>query len=160
MVVDYVSLLAQSFENKRLHAENAELRGQFQVIEGKLTSVESALDRIKTFSTKLRLITAVDDPERGLNLAMGPLPRPGASVDELNEPLEKRAPASAPNAFNEPVFKPKSLNDVTGGVLAEEADHDYSKLSVQIDRVLRVGTEKFGFTVSNVVQCAKEVLKK
>src|SRR5687767_4151349 len=73
VVVDYLSLLSQSIENKRLHAENAALRAQFQVVEGKLDSVEAALDRIRTFSTKLKLITAVNDPDRNLNLAMGPM---------------------------------------------------------------------------------------
>src|SRR5438270_746283 len=92
--VDYASLLSQSIENKRLHAENAELRSQFQVIEGKLNSVEATLDRIKTFSTKLKLITAVNDPDRGLNLAMGPLSRNARGADELTDSESQRTPAS------------------------------------------------------------------
>jgi len=134
--VDYASLLSQSIENKRLHAENAELRGQFQVIEGKLNSLESALDRIKTFSTKLKLITAVNDPERGLNLAMGPVARNARGADELTEPDQQRAPAS--KMLEEPVFKAKSLQDLTTGELAREEDHDYARLSIRIDQVSKI----------------------
>src|SRR5580698_4835808 len=125
--VDYASLLSQSIENKRLHAENAELRSQFQVIEGKLNSVEATLDRIKTFSTKLKLITAVNDPDRGLNLAMGPLSRNARAADEMSEPEQQRVPAS--KMFDEPLFKAKSIQELTSGELAREEDHDYAKLS-------------------------------
>jgi murein DD-endopeptidase MepM/ murein hydrolase activator NlpD len=134
--VDYVSLLSQSIENKRLHAENAELRSQFQVIEGKLNSVEAALDRIKTFSTKLKLITAVNDPERGLNLAMGPMSRNAHGADELTETDTQRTPAS--KVVDEPVFKGKSLQDLTSGELAREEDHDYAKLSIRVDQVSKL----------------------
>jgi murein DD-endopeptidase MepM/ murein hydrolase activator NlpD len=135
VIVDYVSLLSQSIENKRLHAENAELRSQFQVIEGKLNSLESALDRIKTFSTKLKLITAVNDPDRGLNLAMGPMSRSRSEADDMSEGEAERAPAS--QMVDEPVFKPKTLQDLTSGELAKEEDHDYTKLSIRIDHVTK-----------------------
>jgi len=135
VIVDYISLLSQSIENKRLHAENSELRSQFQVVEGKLNSLENALDRIKTFSTKLKLITAVNDPDRGLNLAMGPLSRSRAEAEELGENDAERTPAS--QLVDEPVFKPKSLQDLSNGELAREEDHDYTKLSIRIDQVTK-----------------------
>jgi len=133
VIVDYVSLLSQSIENKRLHAENAELRSQFQVVEGKLNSLETALDRIKAFSTKLKLITAVNDPDRGLNLAMGPTSRTNQAADELEEIDSDRAPAS--KMLDEPVFKEKSLQDLASGELSKEEDRDYAKLSIRIDQV-------------------------
>jgi len=134
--VDYGSLLSQSIENKRLHTENAELRQQFQVVEEKLNSVEATLDRIKTFSTKLKLITAVNDPDRALNLAMGPVSKTEKAVEELKESVEQRAPAS--RILDEPLFKPKSLQELTAGELAREEDHDYAKLSVRLDQVAKV----------------------
>jgi murein DD-endopeptidase MepM/ murein hydrolase activator NlpD len=134
--VDYLSLLSQSIENKRLHAENAELKAQFQVIEGKLGSVEETLERIKTFSTKLKLITAVNDPQRNLNLAMGPLSHGSQGATELTENDSKRSPAS--KMSDEPVFKAKSLQELTSGELAREEDHDYAKLSIRVDQVSKV----------------------
>ncbi len=136
VLVDYVSLLTQGIENKRLHAENSELRAQFQVVEGKLNSLETALDRIKTFSTKLKLITAVNDPDRGLNLAMGPISHSAQAVDELTENPQNRIPAN--RVMEEPLFKPRSLSELTNGELAREEDHDYSKLSIRMDQVARI----------------------
>ncbi len=136
VIVDYVSLLSQSIENKRLHAENTEYRNQFQIIEGKLNSLEAAMERIRTFTTKLKLITAVNDPDRGLNLAMGPLSRQQEAVEELEQTDTERMPASA--VFEEPLLKPRNMNDFVKGELAREEDRDYSKLSVRVDRVTRV----------------------
>src|SRR6056297_47216 len=62
--VDYVGLLLEAGENKRLQAENATLRRQFQVVESQLESLETGLERVKNFSKKLRLITNIDDENR------------------------------------------------------------------------------------------------
>jgi murein DD-endopeptidase MepM/ murein hydrolase activator NlpD len=137
IIVDYVTLLSQSIENKRLHSENTELRSQFQVVEGKLSSLEAALDRIKVFSTKLKLITAVNEPERSLSLAMGPLSRTNQTIDELSEKDSQRMPAS--KIAEEPLLKEKRLQGLAAGELAKEEDHDYAKLTVRIDQVAKQG---------------------
>src|SRR6185312_1634260 len=59
-MVDYTGLLVQTSENKRLKAENAQMNKQFQVVEGKLAALETSLERVKTFTTKLKLITNVE----------------------------------------------------------------------------------------------------
>src|SRR5215204_5763307 len=72
-VVDYAGLLVQSVQVKRLKADNARLESQFQLVEGKLNALEKGLERIKNFSTKLRMITNIEDPDRSLKLAVGPV---------------------------------------------------------------------------------------
>lgn len=130
--VDYVGLLSQSIENKRLRAENGELKAQFEVVQSKMSTIETTLERVKALTTKLKMITAVNDPDRGLNLAMGPVAR-----DDMEEmaAAEERMPASI--VGDEPVFKTKSLPDLTSHVLAEEQDRDYARLSIRLDRVVR-----------------------
>jgi murein DD-endopeptidase MepM/ murein hydrolase activator NlpD len=138
VVVDYVTLLSQSIENKRLHAENAELRNDFKVVEAKLSTLETALERIKVFSTKLKLITASNDSDRTLNLAMGPLSRNNDSIKELQETDSERIPASKltepVNSKEEASLKEKLNEDLSSGELARETDHDYSKLSIRLDQ--------------------------
>ena len=91
--IDYVGLLVQSNENKRLHAENARLNSQFELVEGKLQSLESGLERLKRFSTKLKVITdAYGVQDRELHLAMGPLVKTGESLEALQQPVENREP--------------------------------------------------------------------
>src|SRR5207253_1472371 len=81
-------------------------------------------------------LTAVNDPERGLNLAMGPLSKNARAVDELAEPEQQRAPAS--KLLDEPIFKAKSIQDLSVGELAREEDHDYAKLSIRVDQVAKL----------------------
>ena len=56
-ILDYFELLLESQEMKKLSLENFQLKKQFQLVETKVNALESALERVKTFSSKLKLIT-------------------------------------------------------------------------------------------------------
>lgn len=139
-IVDYIGLLSQSIENKRLRAENAQLRQQFQVVEGKLNALESGLERVKGFVTKLRLITNIDTEDRTLKLAIGPLPKVGQSVE-----TELRGEGRYPAAVGEhqhghdaedpdAVFFQKPPANVLQGELAVEGQRDYASLAIRLDQ--------------------------
>lgn len=137
-VVDYVGLLAQSIENRRLRAENTQLKQQFQVVEGKLNALETGLERVKGFVTKLRLITNVEAEDRTLKLAIGPLPRSGQSVDA--EFGGEREPAMAGGVMvpeSDAVFAQKQPTDETQGELAVEGQRDYASLAIRIDKAVQ-----------------------
>lgn len=55
--VDYVQLLLEKNHAHWLRVENEYLRAQFKEVEGKLSTLESGLERVDNFSKKLRLIT-------------------------------------------------------------------------------------------------------
>lgn len=137
-VVDYVGLLSQSVENKRLRTENSQLKQQFQVVEGKLNALETGLERVKGFVTKLKLITNIDAEDRTLKLAIGPLPRTGQSVE--SEIATGRAPAAiAPKgllAEQDAVFFQKPPTDELQGELSVEGQRDYASLAVRIDQAV------------------------
>ena len=57
MIYDYVNVMQQLTENRKLVLENRQLRERVQGFSNKLASVEESLERIQTFSTKLRIIT-------------------------------------------------------------------------------------------------------
>lgn len=63
MVLDYWFVMGQVAENRDLRLENRRLRQQVQVFENKVSSMESTLERIRTFATRLRVITNIE--ERG-----------------------------------------------------------------------------------------------
>jgi murein DD-endopeptidase MepM/ murein hydrolase activator NlpD len=136
MSVDYFGLLVQTIENKRLKAENTRLRSQFQVVEGKLNALENSLERVKNFSKKLRLITNVDDEDRELKLAIGPLPKTGQAFEEFAEPIEGRGPAHAVGKPDEPFFTRPAL-DFDKGELSLEGQRDYASLAVRIDKSVK-----------------------
>lgn len=134
-VVDYVGLLAQSIENKRLKAENAQLTRQFQAVEGKVAALETSLERVKTFATKLKLITNIDSQDRNLNLSMGPQPAPNQPIEEFEQEAAHRPPMNELEKQDAEFAEKKPLNDVRGE-LSTQPGKDYQVLSIRIDRVI------------------------
>lgn len=135
-LVDYFGLLLQAMENKRLKVENAQLIKQFQVVESKVSALENSLERVKTFTTKLKLITNVEAEDRITSLTMGPKPAAGQQVEEY-EPMEQRQDTEAMIAQDQIFDTNKPLNDQAGELAAEEADKDYASLVVRIEKAVK-----------------------
>jgi murein DD-endopeptidase MepM/ murein hydrolase activator NlpD len=66
MVFDYWYVMSQIGENKQLKLENRRLRQQVQVFQNKITTVESTMERVKTFATRLKVIMHVEDQSPNL----------------------------------------------------------------------------------------------
>ncbi len=136
MVVDYVGLLAQSIENKQLRAENNLLHEKFRVVEGKLNALEKALERTKVNTAKLKLITNADDPNRTLNLAMGPGVKTKEDLEQFNVNIDERAPAAELKSQDKIFFKNAPVNS-TKGELSVAGQRDYASLAIRIDLAVR-----------------------
>ncbi|PIS10872.1 MAG: M23 family peptidase [Bdellovibrio sp. CG10_big_fil_rev_8_21_14_0_10_47_8] len=135
-LVDYMGLLAQTSENKRLLAENAQLTKQFQVVEGKLQALETSLERVKTFTTKLKLITNVDGEDRSMKLAMGATPPANQQVEEFDQPMSERSDATELEKQDQEFMEKKPVNESQGD-LAVEDHRDYASLAVRIDKTIK-----------------------
>src|SRR3954468_9777019 len=61
MILDYWFVMNQIGENKELRMENRRLRQQVQVFKNKMTTIESTMERVKTFATRLKVITNIED---------------------------------------------------------------------------------------------------
>lgn len=131
--IDYFGLLAQSLENKKLKLENIELKNQFQVVEAKLDSLQSAIDRVTNVSNKLKLITDVqlkDRPEK-LNFPAAQVigarvdgPSPRMSLDDLEK--------------DDPVIDTETpLNPMKGEVASEKSSANYASLVIRIDQAVK-----------------------
>lgn len=135
-VVDYVGLLAQSVENKRLKAENAQMVGQLQVIEGKVSALENSLERVKSFTTKLKLITNIDSEDRNLNLSMGAQPAPNQEVEDFEQPMANRPPLHELEKEDAEFTQKKPLNELRGE-LSTQPGRDYQVLAIRIDKAIQ-----------------------
>lgn len=135
-LVDYIGLLVQSIENKRLMAENTQLKSQFLVIEGKVSTLENSLERVKRFATELKLITNIDGDDRATRLILGGSPPLGKPVTELNVPMAKRGPASQIFKKDAPFLTRAFVNEL-GGEVELNATRDYASLSIRIDQVVQ-----------------------
>jgi murein DD-endopeptidase MepM/ murein hydrolase activator NlpD len=133
--LDYLGLLLKANENRYLKAENTSLKKEFEVVEEKLSSLESSLDRIQNFTKKLNLITNVEDEERVLKLALSP-----SSRNVGDQTAVTRMPSSE-FLMRDPQINQgdKPFVDEKNGELAanREASRDIASLSVRIDRALR-----------------------
>ncbi len=134
--VDYLGLLAQTAENKRLTAENAQLTKQFQVVEGKLQALETSLERVKTFTTKLKLITNVEGEDRSLKLAMGVQAPANQPVEEFDQPMSERSQVSELEKADSEFTEKKPL-DEQSGELAVADRRDYASLAIRIDKTIK-----------------------
>ena len=61
MVFDYWYVMNQIGENKTLRSENRKLRQQVQIFQNKMATVETTMDRIKTFATRLKVIMHIEE---------------------------------------------------------------------------------------------------
>lgn len=133
--VDYFGLLAQSIENKKLKIENINLQKQFQVVEGKLDSLQSALDRVGSITNKLKLITDVQMKDRSERLSFP------AQINNAGESGKtKNADRMAPEDFYEQdnsLNLDNPVNTFKGELAAEKSAMNYSTLVIKIDSAVK-----------------------
>lgn len=134
--VDYAGLLMTAGQSKVLRAENDQLKRQFQVVESKLTSLESSLERVQNFTRKLKAITNVEDQDRALNLALGPIPKPGQDLGGEESVDSEREPSSELLVKESP-FDERLPVDEQSGELMRDVARNYASLSVRIDRAVK-----------------------
>ncbi len=134
IVIDYVILRLQVNESQKLRFENRSLQRQMAVVDSKVRSLEASLERIKSFSTKLKLITSVGDEDRAMKLNVGMNLQGGAHLD--SPPLRtSRKPASSDFEMDAMFLGSKAPPAQGYGELVEESK-DYSTLSIRIDRTM------------------------
>lgn len=80
MVANYGYVMSQVGENNELKTENRRLRQSVQVFKGKLGTLESAMERVKTFSTRLKVITGAED--HGVAALSKPIPDAAANTGQ------------------------------------------------------------------------------
>lgn len=61
MIFDYWYVMSQVSEYRQVKLENRRLQGQVQLYKTRMSTIESTLDRVKTFSTRLKVITNIED---------------------------------------------------------------------------------------------------
>lgn len=61
MISNYGYVMGQITENNELKTENRRLRQQVQVFKSKMNSLDNTMDRLKTLSTRLKIITGAED---------------------------------------------------------------------------------------------------
>ncbi len=133
-LIDYFGLLAQSLENKKLKIENLNLQKQFQVVEGKLNSLQSGLDRVGLMTNKLKLITDTQMKDRSERLSFP------TQINTEPTASQKNADRMTSDDFisQEPLVSADSpVNTLKGEVAAERSTSNYASLVIRIDEAVK-----------------------
>jgi murein DD-endopeptidase MepM/ murein hydrolase activator NlpD len=102
MVYDYVNVMRQLSENKRLQTENRQLKQQMQAFTTKLQNVQDALERIQSYTTKLRIITnQAGDNTENLKKRVAPDIQGTPMDDHSDLPPAKAIPSGREGALRE-----------------------------------------------------------
>ncbi|MFZ3230953.1 MAG: M23 family metallopeptidase [Pseudobdellovibrio sp.] len=136
--IDYFGLLVQSIENKKLKIINLNLQKQFQVVEGKLETLQSGLDRVGMITSKLKLITDTQMKDRAEKLnfpaqtladSSGAVPQERMTNDQLSE--------------QEPMINVENpVNTLKGEIATEKSTSNYATLVIRIDEAVKDSTLK------------------
>lgn len=134
VMVDYVQLLLEKNQAHWLRVENQYLKEQFKEVEVKLSTLETNLERVDSFSKKLRLITNTESPDRELELSV--------PIRSAMEDQQKAEPGRYPANIGpiDGFFKKSDYNKANEASSLSTARNDYSTISVRMDRVF-TGTE-------------------
>ncbi len=131
-LIDYFGLLAQSLENKKLKIENLNLQKQFQVVEGKLDSLQSGLDRVGMMTSKLKLITDTQMKDRAEKLNFPA----GAGVSSPENPSERMTNEQL--LQQEPLVQSENpVNTFKGEIATEKSTSNYATLVIRIDESVK-----------------------
>lgn len=133
--IDYFGLLAQSIENKKLKIENLNLQKQFQVVEGKLDSLQSGIDRVGVITNKLKLITDTHMKDRTERLSF---------PSQINYADEAVRVKNSERMTNEEFFEQdptinteNPVNTLKGELAAEKSSANYATLVIKIDEAVK-----------------------
>lgn len=134
-IIDYFGLLAQSVENKKLKTENLNLQKQFQVVEGKLDSLQSALDRVGAISSKLKLITDTHMKERSERLSF---PAQINTTDDAIATKNSERMTSEEFYDQDPSINTENpVNTLKGELASEKSNSNYATLVIKIDKAVK-----------------------
>lgn len=158
MLLDYWYVMNQIGENKQLKLENRRLKQQVQVFKNKITTIESTMERVKTFATRLKVIMNIEDqgtllqslndvkiPDASANIGFGQSPAPESPTAPQTGEAENRPPSlpakTSPDSLSALEASPASLpmnpierNDPEDQFLRQEyeqLDHRFSELNRQ-----------------------------
>ncbi|MDR3607603.1 MAG: M23 family metallopeptidase [Oligoflexia bacterium] len=128
MFFDYWSVMGQISENKQLNIENRRLRQQVQIFKNKVATIETTVDRVKTFATRLKVITNIEDRDGLLqSLNNGNLPDAATNIGGFKA-LSTAKPNSGPAPTASQVPAPPAQADATKPITTSQAELPSSSL--------------------------------
>lgn len=148
MFYDYWYVMNEISENKQLKMENRRLRQQVQVFKNKVATIESTMDRVKTFATRLKVITNIEDRGGLLQTLNQTLPdssvvanASSTSNATSSAPLSSSLSSQSSSSQSYNALTPLDMDDPEDEFLRKDYDELDSRLSLLGHDSLFVETE-------------------
>jgi murein DD-endopeptidase MepM/ murein hydrolase activator NlpD len=132
MLFDYWYVMSQIGENKQLKIENRRLRQQVQIFKNKMTTVEATMDRVKTFTTRLKVITNIEDRGNLIQTLNSKLPDAASNVPGLDK--QDSAAAESKKADESASNETQQIRNILEDELSGEQATPADQLSFSIAR--------------------------
>jgi murein DD-endopeptidase MepM/ murein hydrolase activator NlpD len=132
MLFDYWYVMSQIGENKQLKIENRRLRQQVQIFKNKMTTVEATMDRVKTFTTRLKVITNIEDRGNLIQTLNSKLPDAATNVPGLDK--QDSAAASSKKSDESALLENQQIRNILEDELSGEQATPTDQLSFSIAR--------------------------
>src|SRR5438105_1468140 len=134
MFLDYWYVMNQISENKQLRMENRRLRQQVQVFKNKMATVDNTMDRIKSFTTKLKEITDIRDKGDLIQSLNRQLPKANENLGVATTGTSAGifASVSGAGSLGSIVVDPEAINDPEDAALRKEyevIDEQFAELN-------------------------------
>jgi len=129
MLLDYWYVMSQIGENKQLKVENRRLRQQVQIFKNKMATIEGTVERVKTFTTRLKVITNIEDRGNLIQSLNQKLPDAAANIGAATNPQVIPASTSTtetPSEESSTLTHSTNPEDVTLRKEYEELDAHFS----------------------------------
>lgn len=146
LVFDYLHMLSQVSENKRLRVENHELQVEVQSARNKVEALDQTVGRLKSFAHKLRVIANLDQPGMQHSLEKAPegvksnAPGEDSGIIEDEGPGEAAPKGKKKTSLHQPVIPTPPTEvpveeDVATGAPSADADL-HTRLEYQRSKTL------------------------
>jgi murein DD-endopeptidase MepM/ murein hydrolase activator NlpD len=134
MFYDYWRVMGQISENKDLKMENRRLRQQVQVFKNKVATIESTMERVKTFATRLKVITNIEDRGGLLQSLNQQIPDSTTSIRDSSPSIIATSPSNEGSSSAtpaEPMDDDSSDPATTAGVAPASASTSITHANTQ-----------------------------
>ena len=94
MLLDYAYVMRRIDENKDLKLENRRLRQQVQIFQNRMSAIESTMERVQTFTNRLKVITNIEDKGTLLQTLNQELPDAATNIGTQLASADEKDPES------------------------------------------------------------------
>ncbi len=118
--VDYISLVSQLALSKRIQVENSQLQKELLNTQSRVDSLALTVDRLRSYASKMQVLTDLDSNEAKKLLGPNPLIEEGSDIFIEDTPIESPSSDQESSEQSSAEMQGKESQEANGGHVGEE----------------------------------------